>query len=111
MAGAVAQEPVQEGEQPLLQVEHLSMSFSRYEPGVPFFQARRVNMPVLNDLSLSVRAGELVAVVGASGSGKTLLADAILGLFAPNARVEGSIRFAGRPLDAAGIAGLRGRGV
>lgn len=97
--------------QPLLQVEHLSMSFSRYEPGVPFFQARRVNMPVLNDLSLSVRAGELVAVVGASGSGKTLLADAILGLFAPNARVEGSIRFAGRPLDAAGIAGLRGRGV
>lgn len=111
VAGAVAQEPAQEGEQPLLQVEHLSMSFSRYEPGVPFFQARRVNMPVLNDLSLSVRAGELVAVVGASGSGKTLLADAILGLFAPNARVEGSIRFAGRPLDAAGIAGLRGRGV
>lgn len=111
VAGAVAQGPVQEGEQPLLQVEHLSMSFSRYEPGVPFFQARRVNMPVLNDLSLSVRAGELVAVVGASGSGKTLLADAILGLFAPNARVEGSIRFAGRPLDAAGIAGLRGRGV
>lgn len=111
VAGAVAQEPAQEGEQPLLQVEHLSMSFSRYELGVPFFQARRVNMPVLNDLSLSVRAGELVAVVGASGSGKTLLADAILGLFAPNARVEGSIRFAGRPLDAAGIAGLRGRGV
>ena len=97
--------------QPLLQVEHLSMSFSRYEPGAPFFQARQVDMPVLNDLSLSVRAGELVAVVGASGSGKTLLADAILGLFAPNARVEGSIRFAGRPLDAAGIAGLRGRGV
>lgn len=97
--------------QPLLQVEHLSMSFSRYEPGAPFFQARQVNMPVLNDLSLSVRTGELVAVVGASGSGKTLLADAILGLFAPNARVEGSIRFAGRPLGAAGIAGLCGRGV
>lgn len=97
--------------QPLLQVERLSMSFSRYEPGAPFFQARQVNMPVLNDLSLSVRAGELVAVVGASGSGKTLLADAILGLFAPNARVEGSMRFAGQPLGAAGIAGLRGRGV
>lgn len=111
VAGAVAQEPAQEGEQPLLQVEHLSMSFSRYEPGVPFFQARRVNMPVLNDLSLSVRAGELVAVVGASGSGKTLLADAILGLFAPNARLEGSIRFAGQPLDAAKIARLRGRGI
>ena len=111
VAGAVAQEPAQEGEQPLLQVEHLSMSFSRYESGVPFFQARRVNMPVLNDLSLSVRAGELVAVVGASGSGKTLLADAIMGLFEPNALVEGSIRFAGQPLDAAKIARLRGRGI
>ena len=115
MLREAAQEAVQEAAseegQPLLQVEHLSMSFSRYEPGVPFFQARQVNMPVLNDLSLSVRAGELVAVVGASGSGKTLLADAILGLFAPNARVEGSIHFAGRPLGAAGIAGLRGQGV
>lgn len=111
VAGAVAQEPAQEGEQPLLQVEHLSMSFSRYEPGVPFFQAQRVNMPVLNDLSLSVRAGELVAVVGASGSGKTLLADAIMGFFEPNALVEGSIRFAGQPLDAAKIARLRGRGI
>lgn len=97
--------------QPLLQVEHLSMSFSRYEPGVPFFQARQVDMPVLNDLSLSVRAGELVAVVGASGSGKTLLADAIMGFFEPNALVEGSIRFAGQPLDAAKIARLRGRGI
>lgn len=111
VAGAVAQEPAQEGEQPLLKVEHLSMSFSRYESGAPFFQARRVNMPVLNDLSLSVRAGELVAVVGASGSGKTLLADAIMGLFEPNALVEGSIRFAGQPLDAAKIARLRGRGI
>lgn len=110
-AQAAVQEAASEEGQPLLQVAHLSMSFSRYEPGVPFFQARQVNMPVLNDLSLSVRAGELIAVVGASGSGKTLLADAILGLFAPNARVEGSIRFAGRPLGAAGIAGLRGRGV
>ena len=110
-AQAAVQEAASEEGQPLLQVERLSMSFSRYEPGVPFFQARQVNMPVLNDLSLSVRAGELVAVVGASGSGKTLLADAILGLFAPNARVEGSIRFAGRPLGATGISGLRGRGV
>ena len=109
-AQEAAQAASEEG-QPLLQVERLSMSFSRYEPGAPFFQARQVNMPVLNDLSLSVRAGELIAVVGASGSGKTLLADAILGLFAPNALVEGSIRFAGRPLGATGIAGLRGRGV
>ena len=110
-AAPEAAQAASEDGQPLLQVERLLMSFSRYEPGVPFFQARQVNMPVLNDLSLSVRAGELVAVVGASGSGKTLLADAILGLFAQNARVEGSIRFAGQPLGAAGIAGLRGRGV
>lgn len=111
VARAAEQEPVQEDGQPLLQVERLSMSFSRYEPGAPFFRARQVDMPVLNDLSLSVRAGELVAVVGASGSGKTLLADAIMGLFEPNALVEGSVCFAGRSLDAAGLARLRGRGI
>ena len=98
-------------DEPLLQVEHLSMSFSMHEPGAPFFQARRVDIPVLRDLSLSVRAGELVAVVGASGSGKTLLADAIMGLFEPNAQVEGSICFAGQSLDAAAISRLRGRGI
>ncbi len=95
----------------LLAVEHLSVSFRMYDPDAPFFRARRIEPSVITDLSISVRAGEIVAVVGASGAGKTLLADAILGLYEPNARVEGSIWFDGTRRDAAALSALRGHGI
>ena len=95
----------------LLTVEHLSVSFRMYDPAAPFFAARHVEQPVIRDLSISVHAGEIVAVVGASGSGKTLLADAILGLNEPNARVTGSIWFDGVRCDARGVERLRGHGI
>ncbi|WP_394355773.1 ATP-binding cassette domain-containing protein [Adlercreutzia wanghongyangiae] len=66
---------------------------------------------VIHGLSLSVHEGEIVAVVGASGSGKTLLADAVLGLFEPNALVRGRIWFDGAPMDAASLAAERGSGI
>lgn len=96
---------------PLLRVEHLSIGFKMYDPTAPYFRARKVEVPVIRDLALTVRAGELLAVVGASGSGKTLLADAILGQFEPNARVAGDIWFEGRRCDAADLVRLRGRGI
>lgn len=95
----------------LLAVEHLSVSFSMYDPAASYFGARKVEMPVIRDLSVSVHEGEVLAVVGASGSGKTLLADSILGLFEPNARVEGSIWFDGERCSSADLARLRGHGV
>ncbi|WP_346675607.1 ATP-binding cassette domain-containing protein [Enorma phocaeensis] len=95
----------------LLAVEHLSVSFSMYDPAASYFAARKVEVPVIRDLSVSVHEGEVLAVVGASGSGKTLLADSILGLFEPNARVEGSIWFDGERCSSADLARLRGRGV
>ena len=58
-----------------------------------------------------MHAGEIVAVVGASGSGKTLLADAIMGLYEPNAQVTGRIWFDGELQDAASLARLRGNGL
>ena len=82
-----------------------------YDPSAPFFAAQRRLVPVIEDLSLSVHEGELLAVVGASGSGKTLLADCIFGLFEPNASVHGTIWFDGREQDAASLASLRGRGI
>lgn len=106
--GAASHHP---GGHHLLTVEHLSVSFSMYDPSAPFFRARRVESRVINDLSLSVHQGEILAVVGASGSGKTLLADAILGLYEPNAQVTGSIWFNGEPQDAASLAALRGHGI
>ena len=70
-------------------MESLSVSFRMYDPDEPFFAARQRDVEAIRDLSISVHAGEVVAVVGASGSGKSLLADTILGLFEPNATVRG----------------------
>lgn len=71
----------------------------------------RVSGEVLHGLTLSVHEGEIVAVVGASGSGKTVLADALLGLYEPNATVRGTIWFDGVRQDAASLASLRGSGI
>jgi peptide/nickel transport system ATP-binding protein len=95
-----------------LQVEGLSISFTMYDPDEPrFFRARRLPVKVIHDLHVGVHAGEIVAIVGASGSGKTLLADTIMGLFAPNATVRGRIWFDGVAQDATSLSALRGHGI
>lgn len=98
----------------LLQVEDLSVSFSMYDdaPDAGFFSwlsAPRRTAVAIRGLSIGVHAGEIVAVVGASGSGKTLLADAILGISAENSLVEGTVWFDGKRCGEADLAALRGR--
>ena len=89
---------------PILQVDRLSISFSQYTRG-----AARRDLPVIRDLSFSLPAGQVTAVVGASGSGKSLLAHAILGLLPYNSRAEGGILYRGAPLTPERAAALRGR--
>ncbi|MCM5557017.1 ATP-binding cassette domain-containing protein [Pleomorphomonas sp. JP5] len=88
----------------LFSVDRLTVAFRRYQGLVG-----EVDIGCLSDLTLDVVRGEVVAVFGASGAGKSLFAHAALGLLPGNAVVTGSIRFEGERLDAARIAALRGR--
>lgn len=49
--------------------------------------AYKDNAPVLHNISLSVKAGERIAVVGKSGSGKTTLARLMMNLYEPSSAV------------------------
>ncbi|WP_434090183.1 ABC transporter ATP-binding protein [Micromonospora carbonacea] len=52
------------------------------------FATRRGDVPAAVDVDLDVAAGELVALLGESGSGKSVTAKAIMGLHPPTVRVE-----------------------
>lgn len=56
--------------------------------------------PVLNGINLSIPAGEKIALVGASGGGKSTLAQTLIGLYPPN---QGMIYFDGVPLNRIGL--------
>lgn len=59
---------------------------------------------VLNDLTLDIAAGEKVALVGASGGGKTTLVQIVLGLYTAE---SGSIKFNGHPVEQIGLNVIR----
>ncbi|SDE91053.1 peptide/nickel transport system ATP-binding protein [Fontibacillus panacisegetis] len=88
----------------LLQVENLSIGFSQYVKGTQ----KRVIWPI-NDMHVDIAEGEIVAVVGASGSGKSLLAHALLGILPGNAICLGSIMYRGEELTDKRKGQLRGR--
>lgn len=53
-------------------------------------------IPVLHDLDMEVREGEIVALVGSNGAGKTTLLNTISGLLQPS---NGEIAFEGSRID------------
>ena len=88
----------------ILEVENLTVSFKQYSGGL-----RQVIHRVISGLNVTLEAGEILAVVGASGSGKSLLAHAILGILPSNAKVSGTIKYAGEELTYARQTMLRGK--
>ena len=87
----------------LLRIEHLSVTFTQYDG---WFS--RKTLPVIRDLSLRVSRGEMVAVVGSSGSGKSLLAHAVMGVLPYNGSCGGDIYYKGKQLTTKRIKQLRG---
>ena len=92
-----------EEKQVILSVEHLLISFSQYVGGW-----RQRELPVIRDLNIKVREHEVVAVAGSSGSGKSLLAHAVMGLLPQNAACQGTVSFEGEILTQKKKEQLRG---
>ena len=75
----------------IVKVHHLTLSFpTRKDPNPK---------PVLDDVDFGIRDGEILGLIGNSGSGKTMTSLAIAGLLPESARItSGSIKFAGNDL-------------
>lgn len=79
---------------PLLEIRGLRVSFTLSD-------GRRLT--AVDGINLSVAPGEAVGLAGESGSGKSTAVGAIMGLLAPNGRIDaGSIRYRGLDLAAKG---------
>lgn len=87
----------------ILEIHNLSVSFRMYESGL-----EQKELTVISDLHLTVRPGEIVAIAGSSGSGKSLLASAILGILPENATVRGHLHYKGSELTPQRQKELRG---
>ncbi len=66
-----------------VQIEHVSFGYHQ-------------GHTVLNDLCLTIPAGKKVALVGASGGGKSTLIQLLIGVYQPD---SGTIKFNGEPAD------------
>lgn len=89
--------------EPILKVKDLGISFSQYTNGLV-----RRDLNVIRNLDIELYEGEILAVVGSSGSGKSLLAHAILGILPDNACTQGDIIYKGEILDEKRKEKLRG---
>jgi peptide/nickel transport system ATP-binding protein len=104
----ISDTPHQDAAAPVVEITGLSVSFAT-DAG---------DVRAVDDVSLSVRAGEVLAVVGESGSGKSVTAKTILGLLPSTATTRGTVVLSSKDgatrddvldLDGAGLRRVRGR--
>lgn len=88
---------------PVLKIENMNITFTQYDR-----RMHQMELPVIRNLDVEVHAGEVVAVAGSSGSGKSLLAHGVMGVLPYNASMGGKITYCGEELTAERAAKLRG---
>lgn len=88
----------------ILKIKNLKISFKQYSG-----MFSRKEIVSVKDLNVSVNKGEITAIVGASGSGKSLLAHAVFGILPYNAEISGEIFYNNEILDRARTQELIGR--
>ncbi|KAF5095788.1 hypothetical protein D0Z00_003015 [Geotrichum galactomycetum] len=87
-----------QGEKPATFEGHISFK------DVKFTYPSRPNVPILNGFSLQVEPGQTIALVGASGSGKSTIIGLLERFYAP---IGGDITIDGRPIESLNIKWLR----
>ncbi|MDR2752181.1 MAG: ABC transporter ATP-binding protein [Clostridiales bacterium] len=88
----------------MLEVKNLSLFFRMYDRAF-----KRQDLKVISNLNIIARPGEILAVAGSSGSGKSLLAHAILGILPKNAFMSGEMLWQKNPLTIKTQKRLRGK--
>ena len=78
--------------EPLIRLEHLTYTYNNSD------------VPALNDVSLTIAAGQWIAIVGHNGSGKSTLAKTLNGLIEPQ---QGQVYFNGVLLDEDSVWSIR----
>jgi len=96
MTDTIPETPAPQLGTPVIEVEHLEVNFKGRVGLVSGLMGHKsVDAKAVDDVSLTIHEGEVLALAGESGCGKTTTARAIMGLIRPE---KGSIRFKGKAL-------------
>lgn len=77
-------------------VGHITMALIQLDNVSKKFSSRKVSVEAVRGFSLSIRKGEVVTLVGASGCGKTTVLNMVAGFVAPT---SGKILLEGEPIS------------
>jgi len=88
----------------ILEVKNLNIGFNMYDK----LLNQKLHQMIF-DLNVTIKKGEILAIAGSSGSGKSLMAHAILGILPKNTVVSAEIKFKNEIVDEDRLSQLRGK--
>ena len=88
----------------ILEVKNLNIGFNMYDK----LLNQKLHQMIFN-LNVTIKEGEILAIAGSSGSGKSLMAHAILGILPKNTVVSAEIKFKNEIVDENRLSQLRGK--